>query len=258
MGLFDKIFQKKECSICGGEIGLLGNRKLEDGNMCKNCASQLSPWFSDRRNSTVEEIKAQLVYREENKKAVEQFNVTRSIGDSMKVLLDEDAGKFAVTAAGNLKEANPDIIDFIQVTGCDIDVQEERDEVQRKDAEGKMVSYNPPRYTYSYDFYFTIYLNHPYFDDITFRMNSDSIETTPETGVPEARKPNPRFNAEYREYEAEAGELKDILTKGRSRARAEQAAANAPKEKITCPWCGATTLPAADGCCEYCGGSLNN
>ena len=34
MGFFD-VFKKKECDICGGEIGLLGNRKLEDGNLCK-------------------------------------------------------------------------------------------------------------------------------------------------------------------------------------------------------------------------------
>lgn len=257
MGLFDKIFQKKECSVCGGEIGLLGNRKLEDGNLCKNCASQLSPWFSDRRNSTVEEIKAQLAYREENKKEVAQFNVTRSIGDNMKVLLDEDAKKFVVTAAGNLREANPDVISFAQVTGCDIDIQEGRQEVQRKDAEGNMVSYNPPRYTYDYDFYFTIYVNHPYFDDITFRMNSDSVITTPETGVPDARKPNPRFNVEYKEYDTMAQELKEILTDARQQAREEQAAANAPKEKLTCPWCGATTVPDASGCCEYCGGSMN-
>ena len=41
MGLFGKLFEKKECAICGGEIGLLGNRKLEDGNMCKACAAKL-------------------------------------------------------------------------------------------------------------------------------------------------------------------------------------------------------------------------
>ena len=57
MGFFGKLFEKKECSVCGGEIGLLGNRKLEDGNLCKSCAAKLSPWFSDRRQSTVEEIK---------------------------------------------------------------------------------------------------------------------------------------------------------------------------------------------------------
>ena len=56
MGLFGKLFEKKVCSICNGDIGLLGNRKLEDGNMCKTCAAKLSPWFSDRRNSTVAEI----------------------------------------------------------------------------------------------------------------------------------------------------------------------------------------------------------
>ena len=32
MGFFGKLFDKKVCAICGGEIGLLGNRKLEDGN----------------------------------------------------------------------------------------------------------------------------------------------------------------------------------------------------------------------------------
>ena len=34
MGLFGKIFEKKICDICGGEIGMLGNRKLDDVNMC--------------------------------------------------------------------------------------------------------------------------------------------------------------------------------------------------------------------------------
>ena len=43
MGLFGKVFEKKECDICGGEIGLLGNRKLDDGNLCKECAKKLSP-----------------------------------------------------------------------------------------------------------------------------------------------------------------------------------------------------------------------
>ena len=51
MGLFDK----KYCDICGEKIGLLGNRKLEDGNLCKNCAAKLSPFFSERRRSTVED-----------------------------------------------------------------------------------------------------------------------------------------------------------------------------------------------------------
>ena len=76
MGLFDK----KYCDFCGRKIGLFGNKKLEDGNMCKDCASKLSPWFSERRHSTKEEIAAQLAYREANRAAVAAFRTTRSIG----------------------------------------------------------------------------------------------------------------------------------------------------------------------------------
>ena len=60
MGLFDKKF----CNICNGKIGLLGNRKLADGNLCKDCARLLSPFVTDRRQSSVEEIRQHLNYRE--------------------------------------------------------------------------------------------------------------------------------------------------------------------------------------------------
>ena len=89
MGLFDK----KYCDFCGSKIGLLGNKKLEDGNMCKDCASKLSPWFSDRRHTTKAEIAEQLDYREKNKAAVREFTATRKIGNYMKLILDEDHQK---------------------------------------------------------------------------------------------------------------------------------------------------------------------
>ena len=126
MGFFGGLFEKKECAICGGEIGLLGNRKLEDGNMCKSCAAKLSPWFSDRRNSTVAEINEQLAYREANKEKVAAFRTTRSLGEGTKVLLDEDNGVFMVTSARNLEEANPDVMAFSDVTGCDWDVSDRK------------------------------------------------------------------------------------------------------------------------------------
>ena len=44
MGFFDK----KYCDVCGEKIGLLGNRKLENGNLCKDCAAKLSPFFSEQ------------------------------------------------------------------------------------------------------------------------------------------------------------------------------------------------------------------
>jgi len=80
MAFFSKLFEKKICDVCGGEIGLLGNRKLEDGNLCKNCAGRLSPWFEERRHSTVEQIKQQLAYRERNQADLQGFNPSRVIG----------------------------------------------------------------------------------------------------------------------------------------------------------------------------------
>ena len=182
MGLFGKLFEKKICSICGGEIGLLGNRKLEDGNMCKECAKKLSPWFSDRRSSTVDQIQEQLAYREDNKQAVDAFHTTRTLGVGTKVLLDEDAHKFMVTSSRNLKEANPDVLDYSQVTGCRVDVEEDKDEIKREGPDGTEISYVPPRYIYKYDFYVTINVNTPYFDEIRFRINNSTIEIEPPVG----------------------------------------------------------------------------
>lgn len=256
MGLFD-MFKKKECSICGGEIGLLGNRKLEDGNMCKECANKLSPWFSDRRESTIAQIKEQLEYREANKNAVAAFHTTLTLGDNKKILIDEDARKFMVTSARNITEANPDVLDFSQVTGCRLDIDEHSREEKTKDKEGKSISYNPPRYDFYYDFEMTIFVNHPYFDEIKFKLNSSSVETTNGVAVPMSRKPNPRFNMDYKEYEALGREIEKILTSARQMVRNEAIAASAPKIAVTCPFCGATTTPDASGCCEFCGGSVN-
>lgn len=257
MAFFSKLFQKKTCSICGGEIGLLGNRKLENGNMCKNCAAKLSPWFSDRRNSTVEEINAQLEYREENKAAVAAFHTTRVLGENTRLLLDEDACKFIVTSERNPVKGNPDVLDFSQVTGCQLDIEENCSEAFKEDEEGNDVSYTPPRYTYSYDFHIIIHVNHPYFDEMSFQLNSSSVETTNDVPVPAHRKPDPRHNRDYMEYETMGNEIKEILTSARLKARETAKAAVAPKSAVTCPWCGAPTTPDTSGRCEYCGGAVN-
>ena len=179
MGLFDK----KYCDICGEKIGLLGNQELEDGNLCKDCAKQLSPWFSDRRRSTVEDIKRQLAYREENRGRASQFRTTRSYGEDCKVLLDEEHRWFTVTRARDLADANPDILDYTALTGCRVDIDESRTEQMREDADGKEVSYVPPRYEYSYDFDIIISVNHPYFDEMRFRLNDSSVYIEPQSTV---------------------------------------------------------------------------
>ena len=174
MGLFDK----KYCDICGEKIGLLGNRKLEDGNLCKNCAKKLSPWFDERRHSTVEQIRRQLEYREANREKAAAFHASRSFGDSsVKFYADETAGRFCVTSAKDFAAQNPDILEVSQLVGCSLDIREDQDELMREDADGKKVSYVPPQYEYSYDFYATIKVAHPYFDEMRFLLNSGTVRT---------------------------------------------------------------------------------
>lgn len=176
MGIFGKIFEKKECSVCGGEIGLLGNRKLEDGNLCKECAKKLSPWFEERRHSTVDQIKQQLAYREANKQKVARFSTSRCIGESWKVMTDDANRWMIVTDARSIEEANPDVVDYSCVTGCRMDVEEHRDEILRDGPNDTRVSYNPPRYNYNYNFYVIITVNTPYFDEMKFRVNPSLVQ----------------------------------------------------------------------------------
>jgi hypothetical protein len=252
MGLFDK----KYCDICGEKIGLLGNRKLEDGNLCKTCAKKLSPWFSDRRQSTVDQIKEQLAYREENEKKVETFHTTRTLGRSDVVCIDDDKGQFLVAKTDDILTENPDVLNLSQVTGCDMDVTEFRDELKQQNSAGEQVSFNPPRYCYRYDFYVIVRVEHPYFDEMRFRINDRTVEVytqESQTLFGHDRGSAGHFDPNYKGYEAMAEEIKQALTQARDDTR--QAAA-APKVAVTCPHCGATTMPDEHGCCEFCGGAI--
>ena len=173
MGLFDKKF----CDICGEKIGMLGNRKLDDGNLCKECAKKLSPWFEERRHSTVASIKEQLAYREANKEKVRAFQITRDLkGESRyHVYLDDNKRQFAVASAMNL-DVNPDILDLSQVTSCRLEVKQNRKEEQYRDKDGNLKDYNPPRYTYTYDYWIRLAVSSPWFDDMDFQLNSFSID----------------------------------------------------------------------------------
>lgn len=265
MGLFDK----KYCDICGEKIGLLGNRKLEDGNLCKNCAKKLSPWFNERRHSNVDEIKAQLAYREENKQKVSQFRTTRSFGEYWYVLFDDNNRWITVSKASSPNESeNPDIIDYSSVTGCRFDIDENRSEIYRKDNEGKNVSYNPPRYEYKYDFDFVINVDNPYFDEIKFRLNRSTVEYEPQQNVQISlfgqsltnNSVNPENCFEYRKYR-EMGqdicnELDRIRGIGNASAQPVQTAATAASAQSFdnatwhCVNCGAQN---SGKFCESCG-----
>ena len=172
MGLFDK----KICDICGEKIGLLGNRKLDDGNLCKDCAKKLSPWFEERRHSTVEDIKRQLEYREKNKKAVMDFCITRQINTrNYNVFIDDNKGNFTVARKLDVSE-NPDIVPLSAIVQCRVDVdQQQHEEPYTKD--GETVSYQPPVYKYEFDYTMRIKVRTQWFDDMDFRLNTFSISS---------------------------------------------------------------------------------
>ena len=197
MGLFDKKF----CDICGEKIGLLGNRKLEDGNLCKDCARKLSPFFDERRHSTVDQIKQQLAYREQNKANLANFHPTATYGvDNDKVYVDMNAGTFIITDSDNWREANPDIIQISQVTSAEPDIDESRSEIYFKDNDGNNKSYNPPRFEYEYTFKVKLMVNSPWFDDITIELTNYS------------NRPDSNYSEAYRRYDMEMNNIIAVLT----------------------------------------------
>ena len=279
MGLFDA-FRKKDCEICGKEVGLFGYKKLEDGEICKDCVKLLSPWFDDRRHSTVEQIKQQLAYREENRAALNTFRPTVAFGERYTLraeLVNGVPTRFVVERTDSYKEENADIISFRDVTSFNIDVQESKRELMARNSKGEEVSFNPPRYEYSYDFYAEIHVNHPYFNEITFQLNRDSVdlenvERRPGFGSTRTGF-DPTVYPEYRQYRGECDELEDLFRAGmqgmvlkdfapavQSVVQAAPAAQPAPEPVPTpagpkfCPNCGA---PADGGkFCQSCGSRL--
>ena len=272
MALFGKLFEKKVCSICGGEIGLLGNRKLADGNCCKKCAGGLSPWFEDRRESTVAQIQEQLAYRARNAEALKSFCVTTVIGENEKMYIEEVDGvptRFFVTSTSDYLRENPDIISFADVMSCSIDIDENKEEIMRENKEGEQVSYNPPRFEHHYNFYIDMVIrNTPWFDSIRFNVNDEDV--TLETvgsggsmgmrrgsmGAPAMR--NPAANREsdrYRTYEQMCKKICQTVEDAKCGAQ-QQAAAEAAQPEIPafCPACGAPTNDSRF--CQFCGTKL--
>lgn len=240
MGLMDR-FKKSECEVCGKEVGAMGKRKIDEGYICKECAGKLSPFFTERKKTTIDDIRAQIEYREANVEDVAAFTVNKTLGLREKVLIDETKGNFVVTGAGkNWRDENPDVIPLSQVTGAQIDYDEDRTEETYTDKEGNEKSYVPPRYTYTYYSKVILNLNSPWFDEITVDIDRGTSSV-----------PNSSEAMQGRQI---AQEVCEALTAERERIHVATEAARAPKTAVTCPHCSATTVPDENGCCEYCGG----
>ena len=187
------LFEKKYCDICGEKIGLLGNRKLEDGNICSKCAAKLSPFFTGRKKSTLDEIKAQLAYREQNRQNLNYFNATRVLGNNTKVYIDDTQAKFVISRKSDYRSENADIIEIAHVISARYEVEEHKSEIYRENNEGRRESYNPPRYDCEYEITIFITVNSPYFSDIQFELTD--------------QRPESRYTEEFRRYEQQANEI---------------------------------------------------
>ena len=223
MAFFGKLFEKKVCNLCGGEIGLLGNKKLEDGNCCKECAGKLSPWFDERRHSTVEQIRRQLTAREENRQKLRTWNHDMVFGEYQKLYVKFSGrvpDSFVISSASNYKEANADILQFAHVSSCDADIRETQKELKQKNAQGEEVSFNPPRYEYSYEFYVKLMImGCEYIDDLRFRLNRNTLklETTRShggRGLLFSQAFDPMHYPEYRELKNELDTVCRIFSCG--------------------------------------------
>ena len=260
MGLFD-VFKKKDCEICGKEVGMFGYKKLKDGEICKDCVKLLSPWFEERRESTVAQIQEQLAYRARNAEELKNFHPTKTFGDEYYMFVEERDGvpyRFCVSRSEDYVKENADLVLFENVEEVIIDIDGNPNEVYEKVGEDE-VSYEPPRYDYSFQFQISLLIkNTPWFDNINFKLNRENPEifSQEDMGGPssveayaEAMEPTGDvFSTKYLRYKRMCNEIEAMVNNPGTPA---QEAAPAPK---FCPNCGA---PADGGkFCQSCGSKL--
>lgn len=151
------------------------------------------------------------------------------------------------------------ILNYSQLTGSHLDIDEGRRELRRTGKDGKQVSYDPPRYEYSYNFDFTITVDTPYFDEMSFRLNPRPIilESEAPSVFSLVRSIDPSYNIEYRRYIQLADEMRAAVDQARAVSHAAPTAnrvQNIPTPAASvewiCPACGGSNTGKF---CEYCG-----
>jgi|GEM_PF-1432717 len=151
------------------------------------------------------------------------------------------------------------ILNYLQLTGSHLDIDEGRRELRRTDKDGKQVSYDPPRYEHSYNFDFTITVDTPYFDEMSFRLNPRLIilESEAPSVFSLVRSIDPSYNIEYRRYIQLADEMRAAVDQARAVSHAAPTAnrvQNIPTPAASvewiCPACGGSNTGKF---CEYCG-----
>ena len=113
MGLFDKKF----CDICGDKVNLLTQKKLSDGQLYSECKQKLGSFTSGWKQRTVQDVKAHLEQREQNKQKYRQFNCTAAAGGRNSTLQADFNHRWFIFAVDNrdFRSGNPQVFEFSQL-----------------------------------------------------------------------------------------------------------------------------------------------
>ncbi len=150
-------------------------------------------FFENRKESTVEEILAQLKSREENADLLyNKYDFAKAFGNHGIILFDENNRKIAIlddTSEGlfgsqrqvdtifDIGDKNPDIIDYDQIIDVETTITEIRNEEyemingERKERE----SWETPIYNYGINFYIDFTINHPYIKHARIQLNDNAL-----------------------------------------------------------------------------------
>ena len=177
-----------KCDMCGRVIDTFGYLKLSDGYICTDCAKLISPLLKNRKSANVDYIRRHIEYRRNNEERLSDFKPEIRYGYDKKIYIDPSIFSFLVTSKleKDIKIGNPDIISFADVKTCDTSIREYTN--RRKEA--------------LYDFTITIGLDNEWFDEVSVKLNADSIQGTD--------------NRLYHKCKSDSKQLKDMLLPDKS------------------------------------------
>lgn len=191
------LFGKKKCCSCGENIGTLYRKKLPCGFICEKCSHELSPFVKSTKFTDAEKLREHLAYRRENTELLEKFEITRIIGEKERLVIDDRNRLLLFADRDKWAKRQPDVIRFDQVTGFDEYIEAIESCDYYESSEG--IETKVPDDFVTYNFFFTLTVDSPWFDVISIQINKDELIT------------NDINVSEYREYKNILAEVRETF-----------------------------------------------
>ena len=183
------LFKKDDCCLCGGKTGLL-DKKCMDGTVCKDCTKKLSVWFEDYKTTDKLHLMGQIGERKIYVDMARAYPFNKIYGEFGVILISEEQKVFVafpdtskglfgsqrtVRSMEDVIDLGPDIVEFRQVEDFELDITETSREEKRV-ANGKEESYDPPRILYMETFTLRLKLRHPYIKTMSIQLNDGAVQ----------------------------------------------------------------------------------